>query len=106
MSLKPGLFTVMLIATGAAVASIASAPITAADPIWPFGGAEPADATIQDLEAQGYTVQINWVSGYPTVPLYECWVDDIHNPNGSAPPSRDTLAIVWVDIGCPSNNFD
>jgi hypothetical protein len=106
MSLKPGLFTVMLIATGAAVASIASAPITAADPIWPFGGAEPADATIQDLEAQGYTVQINWVSGYPTVPLYECWVDDIHNPNGSAPPSRDTLAIVWVDIGCPSSNFD
>jgi hypothetical protein len=105
MSLKPGLFTVMLIATGAAVASIASAPITAADPIYPFGGAEPADATIEDLQAQGYTVQINWVSGTPTVPLYECWVDDIHNPNHS-PPSPDTLAIVWVDIGCPSNNFD
>jgi hypothetical protein len=106
MSLKPGLFTVMLIATGAAVASIASAPTTVADPIWPVGGAEPADATIEDLESQGYTVQINWVSGYPTVPLYECWVDDIHNPNGTGPPSPNTLAIVWVDIGCPSNNFD
>jgi hypothetical protein len=106
MSPKPGLFTVMLIATGAAVASIGRAPITAADPVWPFGGAEPADATIEDLEAQGYTVQINWVSGYPTVPLFECWVDDIHNPNGPGSPSPNTLAIVWVDIGCPSNNFD
>jgi hypothetical protein len=105
MSLKPGLFTVMLIATGAAVASIVSAPIAAADPIYPFGGAEPADATIEDLEAQGYTIQINWVTGYPTVPLYECWVDDIHNPNHE-PPKPDQLAIVWVDIGCPSNNFD
>ena len=106
MSLTPGLFGVMLIATGAAVASIATAPITAAEPIYPFGGAEPADATIEDLEAQGYTVQINWVSGYPTVPLYECWVDDIHNPNGTGPPKPNTLAIVWVDIGCPSNDFD
>src|ERR1700739_2776935 len=106
MPLKPGLFGVILIATGAAVASIATAPITAAEPVWPFGGAEPADATSEDLEAQGYTVQINWVSGYPTVPLYECWVDDIHNPNGTGPPKPNTLAIVWVDIGCPSNDFD
>ena len=93
MSLKPGLFGVLLIATGVAAASIATAPTTVAEPVWPVGGAEPADATISDLEAEGYTVQINWV-------------DDIHNPNGTRPPNPDTLFIVWVDIGCPSNNFD
>jgi hypothetical protein len=97
---------VPLIVTVAVAASIVTAPTTAAEPVWPVGGAEPADATIDDLAAQGYTVQINWVTGYPSVPLSECWVDDIHNPNGTAPPSRDRLAIVYVDIGCPSNNID
>ena len=104
MSLNPGHFAAALIATGAAVASMAVAPISAADPVWPVGGAEPADATIQDLETQGYDVQINWVTGYPSVPLYECWVDAIHNPNTG--PREDILTTVWVAIGCPSSNFD
>ncbi|MBV8966566.1 MAG: hypothetical protein JO191_10370 [Mycobacteriaceae bacterium] len=90
----------------AVVAALVTAPTAAADPVWPVGGAEPADATISDLQEQGYTVQVNWVSGYPTVPLSECWVDDIHNPNGTTPPGENTLAIVYVDIGCPSNNID
>lgn len=103
MSLNVGYFATASIAAVAA-ASIAVAPISAADPVWPVGGAEPADATIADLEAQGYDVQINWVTGYPTVPLYECWVDAIHNPNQG--PREDILTIVWVDIGCPSNDLD
>jgi hypothetical protein len=91
-------------ATAATAVSIAVAPIATADPVWPVGGGEPADATIEDLAAQGYDVQVNWVTGYPTVPLYECWVDAIHNPDG--PPDGKRLYVVYVDIGCPSNNFD
>ena len=94
----------VLSAALSAVLSIAIAPTAHADPVWPVGGGEPADATIEDLEGQGYDVQINWVSGYPTVPLNECWVDAIHNPNGEA--SKTTLSTVYVDIGCPSNNID
>jgi hypothetical protein len=102
VSLNRRYFAPLLVAAG--TTGIVVAPVAAADPVWPVGGAEPADATIEDLETQGYDVQINWVSGYPTVPLSECWVDAIHNPDG--PPSRTALSIVYVDIGCPSNNFD
>ena len=104
MSLKPGYFAPLLLAAGAA-ASTAVAPVGAADPVWPVGGGEPADATLDDLASQGYTVQVNWVSGYPTVPLSECWVDAIHDPDGPPTP-KDPLAVVYVDIGCPSNNID
>jgi hypothetical protein len=101
MSLRPGSIAPLLVAAGA---SIAIAPIAAADPVWPVGGGEPADATLQDLATQGYDVQVNWVSGYPTVPLSECWVDAIHHPDGPASPN--TLSTVYVDIGCPSENID
>ena len=108
MLLKPRYFAPLSVAAGAitaiAATAIAVAPTSAADPVWPVGGGEDASATISDLRAQGYDVAINWVSGYPTVPLYECWVDAIHNPNG--PPDPKTLSTVYVDIGCPSNNFD
>jgi hypothetical protein len=103
MSLNPGYFAPLLVAAG--IAAIAVAPLAAADPVWPVGGGEPADATIEDLEEQGYDIQVNWVTGYPTVPLSECWVDAIHNPDGP-PTNQDPLAIVYVDIGCPSNNID
>ena len=43
--------------------SLAIAPVATADPVWPVAGAESAGATIDDLEAQGYDVRINWVSG-------------------------------------------
>lgn len=102
MSLNPRYFAPLLVAAGAA--AIAVVPIAAADPVWPYAGAEPADATIEDLEDQGYDVQVNWVSGYPTVPLYKCWVDAIHNPDGA--PNPKTLNVVYVDVGCPSNVFD
>lgn len=100
MSLRPGYITLFV----AAAASIAFAPVAVADPVWPVGGGEPADQTLEDLAAQGYDTQINWVTGYPTVPLSECWVDAIHNPDGPANPN--TLSTVYVDIGCPSNDFD
>jgi hypothetical protein len=104
MSLQPGHFAALLIAAGAAT-SVVVAPLAAADPVWPTGGSEPADATLNDLAAQGYTVQINWVNGPPEVPLYECWVNAIHNPDGP-PTSQHPLQTVYVDIGCPSSNLD
>jgi hypothetical protein len=91
--------------TAAAAASVALAPAAAAEPVWPVGGGEPADQTVEDLAAQGYDVQVNWVTGQRDVPLYECWVDGIHNPDGP-PTFEHQLATVYVDIGCPSNNFD
>jgi hypothetical protein len=102
MSLNPRYFTPLLVAAGTA---IAVGPIAAADPVWPVAGNQPASDIVEELAAQGYDIQVNWVTGYPTVPLSWCWVDAIHNPDG--PPTREKpLAIVYVDIGCPSNNFD
>ena len=103
MSLKLAT-TAAALAASFVVASTVSAPIARADPVWPVGGGEDAASTIDDLQSQGYDVAINWVSGYPTVPLFECWVDAVHNPDGPANPTR--LSTVYVDIGCPSNNFD
>ena len=100
MSLKPRYFAALLVA---AAASITVAPIAAADPIWPVAGAESASATIEDLEAEGYNVAINWVNGYNTVPLSQCTVNAIHNPDRS-PDSQNTFTTVYVDVECPDSN--
>jgi hypothetical protein len=89
---------------GAAL-SLAIAAVAAAEPVWPVAGAESASATIDDLEAQGYDVQINWVSGVSSVPLSWCKVTAIHNPNHS-PPSENTFETVYVDISCPNPDDD
>jgi len=89
----------------AAAASFACAPVAAAEPVWPFAGAESASATIDDLAAQGYDVQINWVSGSPSVPLNQCKVTAIHNPSHS-PPSDNTFTTVYVDVSCPNPDDD
>jgi hypothetical protein len=102
MSLTPSYLTPFVVAGGAA-ASIAVAPVAAADGIpLPVAGNESAYATIADLEALGYDVAINWVRGYSTVPLSQCTVDAIHNPDGS-PGSQRTPATVYVDVSCPND---
>jgi len=90
----------------AAAAPLAYSPVAAAEPVWPVAGAESASATIDDLEAQGYDVLINWVSGLPSVPLYRCKVTAIHNPNHD-PPTGNTLETVYVDVSCtnPDNDY-
>jgi hypothetical protein len=100
MSLKFG-----LLAAGLMAAAVACPPVAAAEPVWPVAGAEDARATVDDLEAQGYDVQINWVSGVSSVPLHWCKVTDIHNPNHSA-PTDDTLSTVYVDVSCPNPDDD
>jgi hypothetical protein len=82
----------------AAVAAIASVPVAAADP-----GGESARAVIDDLTEQGYNVEINWVSGVSSVPLSQCSVNGIHNPDHSTgPPS--TFTTVYVDVSCPNHD--
>jgi hypothetical protein len=98
MSLKSGLLAAGLLA---AALPLAHVPVAAAEPVWPVAGAESAAATIDDLEAQGYDVQINWVSGVSSVSLSRCKVTAIHNPNHS-PPSENTLATVYVDVSRPN----
>jgi hypothetical protein len=94
-----------MLAAGVAAASLASAPIAAAEPVWPVAGAESAGATIDDLQAQGYDVQINWVSGLSSVPLSRCKVSAIHNPDHSPEPAG-TFTTVYVDVSCPNEHDD
>lgn len=102
MSLKLGMLTAGLVATAVAL-TIAS--VAAAEPVYPFAGAENAQATIDDLGAQGYDVQINWVSGIPEVSLYRCKVTAIHNPNHE-PPTEHSFETVYVDVSCPNPDND
>jgi hypothetical protein len=94
----------VLLATGV-TALFALAPIAVADPVWPSAGDQSASATIEDLEAQGYNVQINWVNGNITQPLSQCSVSAIHHPNRSAEPP-ETFTTVYVDVSCPDYSDD
>ena len=42
----------------AAAVFVAYTPVATAEPVWPVTGAESASATADDLEAQGYDVQM------------------------------------------------
>ena len=79
------------------------APHASAEPLPPTMGSQPASAVVDDLEAQGYNVQINWTTGYDTKPLSQCWVTGVNNP-GSMPPSEDTFTTVYVDVACPNGD--
>lgn len=102
MSRLQHLVAPLLLAVASAWA-ITCAPFAEADPSAPVSSRGPADATINDLEAQGYNVQINWVNGFDTKPLSECWVTGVNNP-GDLPPSEDTFTTVYVDVACPNGD--
>lgn len=91
--------TFPLAALALAIAAAAAAPVAVAEPIIPQAGSEPADATIRDLQSAGFDVRINYASGSPNVPLSECKVTDINNPNGPM-ASMITLSTVYVSISC------
>ena len=90
MRCKPGLAGALVVA-GAAV-WVGAAPIAAAD---------SAQATINDLEAQGYVVAINWVDGNTGAPLGSCHVVAIPNPDSSPTADSTTATTVYVDLSCP-----
>jgi hypothetical protein len=89
------------VAAAGAVASIALAPIAAADPGSSVG--ESASQAIDDLQAQGYNVQINFLNGSPRVSLDQCAVLAVHNPDRSG-GSAQTFTTVYVDVQCPNHD--
>lgn len=77
------------------------APAAAADPS-AFGG-RAADTVVADLQAQGYNVSINWVTGFDTKPLSDCRVTHVNNP-GNIAPTEGTFTTVYVDVACPNGD--
>jgi len=63
--------------------------------------ADGADATIADLQAQGYTVQINYLNG-ASESLSYCSVVNVDDPDSTPhPPAATTL---FVDVSCPDHH--
>ena len=85
------------------LAAVLCAPGASADPFDGVSSAGSARAVIDDLTAQGYNVQINWVSGVSSRPLDECAVLGVHNPDTSGPPP-ETFTTVYVDVSCPNHD--
>ena len=93
MASKPRSVVASLLVGCATVAALVGAPTAAA---------AGADATIADLQAQGYLVNINWING-ASEPLAVCTVTRVNNPSSSPPKTGDT---VYVDVECPDHNED
>jgi peptidoglycan hydrolase-like protein with peptidoglycan-binding domain len=90
------------VAAAAATASVVAAPIAAADSATlPVPGTSSASEALQELNADGYNVMINWLEGHPNVPLSECQVNAIHDPN-SSPVGPSTFQTIYVDVTCPN----
>lgn len=66
----------------------------------PAAHANGADAVIRDLEAEGYTVRINWLNDNKPVLLPRCTVVRVNNPSSDEPAEGD---VVWADVTCPNN---
>ncbi|MDT7764658.1 MAG: hypothetical protein QOC63_4078 [Mycobacterium sp.] len=102
MSRSSVLTAPLLVALGAT--SIALAPLAAAegdiDDI--VGGS--AEDVVNELQADGYNVQINWTNGFDTKPMSECWVTGINNP-GDQRPTSTTFVTVYVDVMCPNHDY-
>ena len=62
-----------------------------------------ASDVINNLQAEGYLVNINWTNGFDTKPLELCWVTGINNP-GNIKPGGPTAATVYVDVQCPNHD--
>lgn len=96
MSFASRCLAVPSIALGGAVALCA--PATAE----PEGTGESAQSVIDGLKAEGYNVDINWLTGYNTEPLSVCTVENINNPGDSGPASGK-FVTVYVDVSCPNH---
>lgn len=78
-------------------AAIVLAPPAAADPDI---DSESASAVIQQLQEQGYTVQVNGAPAGDVSLLSTCEVTSIHNPGIPAPDPTATTDV-YVDVACP-----
>jgi hypothetical protein len=91
--------TALLIAVGGALTLAASAM---AEPVDTGGSAQ---SVIDGLKAEGYNVVINWLTGYDTVPLSVCTVEDVNNPD-DAKSKPGAFTTVYVDVTCPNHQDD
>ncbi len=80
----------------AALIGVVAAPLAFAS----VASADSAQYTIDQLQAQGYIVAINWVDGNTGAPLSSCRVVAVHNPD-SSPGESSTATTVYVDLACP-----
>lgn len=91
MSFKPRYVTPVLVLVGLIV-SISVAPVASAD---------GADATIADLQAQGYTVQINYLNGASEALSY-CTVVNVNDPDST--PHTPASTTLFVDVSCSDHH--
>lgn len=61
---------------------------------------ESASAVIQELQEQGYVVNVNGVPSGNTALLTTCKVTAIHDSDGTSPDPTPTTPI-FVDVACP-----
>jgi hypothetical protein len=90
---------VALVTVGGA---LALAPPALAEPA---DTGESAQSVIDGLKADGYNVVINWLTGYDTVPLSVCTVEDVNNPDDTK-PKPGAFTTVYVDVTCPNHQDD
>src|SRR5258705_2872962 len=78
---------------------------------WAPATAEPEDtggsaqSVIDGLKAEGYNVDINWLTGYSTEPLSVCTVQNVNNP-GDSVPGPGQFVTVYVDVSCLNHPDD
>ncbi|PXX07222.1 hypothetical protein [Mycolicibacterium moriokaense] len=99
MSFASRWLAALSIAFGGAVTVVA--PATAE----PEDTGASAQSVIEGLKAEGYNVDINWLTGYNTEPLSVCTVENINNP-GDSVPGPGQFVTVYVDISCPNHQDD
>ncbi|MDT5283582.1 MAG: hypothetical protein QOJ20_4777 [Mycobacterium sp.] len=99
MSFASRCLAALSIALGGAVALCA--PATAE----PVDTGESAQSVIDGLKAEGYTVDINWLTGYNTEPLSVCTVENVNTP-GDSVPGPGQFVTVYVDVSCPNHPDD
>jgi hypothetical protein len=71
----------------------------------PVDSGQSAQSVVDGLKAEGYNVVINWLTGYDTVPLTVCMVEDVDNPDDAA-PKPGAFTTVYVDVSCPNHPDD
>ncbi|TXI40199.1 MAG: hypothetical protein E6Q57_19775 [Mycobacterium sp.] len=98
--------SVLLIGAALLATSLSDAPAATAEPAPVLPGSGPADLIVNELQALGYTVSINWTNGQDSSPpLSGCRVISFHNPDrsGTSAPQGTT---VYVDVLCPNESED
>ena len=89
-----------LLGAGVVLAS-AAVPVAEAEPVPSYAG-QSATAVIDELQAQGYDVRINYLNGNAKG-LERCRVADVNDPN-SSPPAPGAFTTVYVDVECSNHN--